>query len=187
MKVLLTTCAIIGLLGTAAFTYFEKRTQQASPEPFFKQDLTSYGFPTLGYDQPIQNYTDVVFLTDNLVLVSVNTRVFGPVELSNTDSPLSKLVLFDLSARAVVKTADFAVEKRRDSVKSLTDGRFVLLNESGVNFCSQSLDCRKAIDSSDPIFVSPRGSHIIVGGNGQTPQRLFETDSLKELDEFPWK
>jgi hypothetical protein len=187
MKVLLAACAVIGLLGTAAFIFFEKRTQQTAPEPFFKRDLTPYGFPTEGNDQPIQNYTDLTFLTDDLVLVSVNTRTLGTVELMNTDVPLSKLVLFDLPAMAVVKTADFAVEKRRDSVKWLNDGRFVLFNQSGLNFCSQSLDCRKAIDGSDPIFVSPRGSHIMVGGNGQEPQRLFETNSLKELDEFPWR
>lgn len=187
MKVLLTTCAVIGVLGTAAFIFFEKRTQQAAPDPFFKQDLTSYGFPTVGDNQSIQNYTDVVFLTDNLVLVSVNTRTLGTVELINTDVPLSKLVLFDLPAKAVVKTADFSVEKRHDSVKSLNDGRFALFNETGVSFCSQKLECRKAIDSRDPLFVSPRGTRIAVGGNGQTPQRVLETNSLKELGEFAWK
>jgi hypothetical protein len=187
MKVLLTTCAVIGLLGIAPFIYLEKRTQQASPEPFFKQDLTPYGFPTEGYGQTIQNYTDVVFLTDNLVLVSVNTRTLGSVELINTDVPLSKLVLFDLPTKAVVKTTDFAVEKGHDSVKSLIDGRFALLNETGVNFCSQMLECQKAIDSANPLFVSPRGTRIAVGGNGQTPQRVLETNSLKELGEFAWK
>jgi hypothetical protein len=48
------------------------------------------------------------------------------------------------------------------------------------------LECRKAIDSRDPLFVSPRGTRIAVGGNGQTTQRVLETNSLKEVGEFAW-
>jgi hypothetical protein len=185
MKALVTSCVVIVSLALGALLVHEKMKRETAPHPFFVQDLTSYGFPTDSHDEIMLNFTDVNFLSDNLVLVSVNTRVYGPVERTDADTPLSKLVLLDLSRKAVIKTSDFPVEKRSGSIKRLNDGRFVLLNQSGVNFCSQTLDCRKAIDGPDPILVSPKGSRITVGGNGQTPQRLFETDSLKELDEFP--
>src|SRR5262249_51532411 len=121
MKAVLTACAVFTLIGTAAWLSFGKEKHEVEPKPFFRQELRSYGFLTKSDGKLIVDFTDVNFLSDNLVLVSINTRVYGRVEKSNSDIPLSKLVLFDLSRNAVVKTADFPVEKNKGSIKSIHD------------------------------------------------------------------
>lgn len=180
-----TWAVIIFSVVAASFLTLRARPETQA-QPFFRQELTSYGFLTKSEGKLIVNYTDINFLSDNLILVSINTRVFGAVEKSNSDEPRSKLVLFDLARNSLVKAADFPVEKRKGSVKSTHDGKFVLFNESGLHFCSQTLDCGTFIATSDPIFVSPKGSRLIVGGNGQTNQRLVDADSTEQLDQFQW-
>jgi len=178
--------AVMVLIGLAVFFLIGRAKPETPAQPFFRHELKSYGFPVPSEGQLVGNYTDINFLSDNLVLVSVNTRTYGSVEPLDSDQPPSKLVLFDVARNVLVKTTDSPVEKRKGSVKSTHGGKFVLFNEFGVNFCSQELECRAAIASSDPIFVSPKGNRLIVGGNGQTSQRLVDFASTKQLEQFAW-
>jgi hypothetical protein len=153
----------------------------------FHQDLRSFGFITEAPGQIVVNYTDLNFLTDNLILVTINNRVFVPVEKSFTDQPASKLLLFDISQSRLVKTAEMPVEKSSHSVRALEDGRFAVLNETGLRACSRELDCGLPLATGGPLFVSPEGTKIVVGGNGQKEQALLDGITLKELARYPYE
>ena len=158
----------------------------SQPGPSFRQDLRSFGFITEAPGRIVASFTDVTFLSDDLVLVTVNTRTYGPVEPLFADSPPSKLLLIDLCKRAVVKAAEVPIEKARGSVRAVADGRFVLLNESGLNVCSRDLECRLASQTRGPVLVSPKGTRIAVGGNGRTEQEVLDGITLTEIARFPW-
>jgi hypothetical protein len=119
-------------------------------------------------------------------LVSVNIRVYRPAEESFSDQPVSKLLLFDVSQRNLLKTAEMPVEKQIGSVRATRRSEFVLLNESGLHVCSRELECRSPVATRGPLFVSPQGTRIVVGGNGQTQQKLLDSTSLTELEHFSW-
>jgi hypothetical protein len=156
------------------------------PIASFQQDLHPFGFLTQAKGQIIGSFTDVAFLSDDLVLVTINTKTYGPVEPLLTDQPPSKLLLFDLKQKAIVKTAEMPVEKAEGSVRAVSDGRFVLLNEAGLNVCSRDLECRLVTGTRGPMFVSPKGTKIAVGGNGRTEQRLLDATTFAEIARFPW-
>jgi hypothetical protein len=154
------------------------------PRPIFRQDLHPYGFKTEASGQTLGNFTDIAFLSDHLVLVTVNTRVFGPVEKIDSDQPPSKLLLFDMSRGTLLKSFEMPVEKAVGSVKGIQGGRFALLNESGLRICSSDAECGSPIDTRGPLFVSPQGTRIAIGGNGQQEQKLLDAASLRELGRF---
>jgi len=156
------------------------------PKPFFHQDLHPFGFLTEAPGHITENFTDINFLLDDLVLVTVNNRVYGPVEKSLSDQPPSKLLLFDVSRRTLLKATEVAVEKATGSVKATQTGQFVLLNESGLHLCSRELECGSPLDTRGPLFVAPEGTRVVVGGNARTEQKLLDATSLKELERFPW-
>ena len=128
-----------------------KKTEQ---EPELRQDLRSFGFPTTIGGSDHNNFTNVNFLSNDLVLVTVNTRTYGPVEKSDSDQPLSKRLLFDLSQKRIGKERRTSVEKFHDSVKATNSGNFVVLNESGVHLCSANLKCTFSVGSLGPLLVS---------------------------------
>jgi len=170
--------------GVVAFVAANGKNPE--PKPFFRQDLKEFGFPMTRDGRIIVNYSDVNFLSDDLILVSVNSRVFGPVEKANSDQPISKLLLFDLTQNALAKSAEVPVEKRGGSVKATHGGNFVLLNESGIHLCSLDLHCGLSHATTGPLFISPKGSRLVVGGNGKTEQRVLDADSLEQLDHYAW-
>jgi hypothetical protein len=155
-------------------------------KPVYDQDLRPFGFAVESHGQIIGNFTDLNFLTDDLILVTINNRVYGPVEKTFSDQPISKLLLFDISQHRLVKSAEMPVEKDRHSVRALEDGRFVLLNETGVRVCSRELECGSPRLTGGPLFVSPAGTKIVVGGNGRTEQVLLDGVTLEELARYPW-
>ena len=157
------------------------------PEPkrIFRQDLHSFGFITEAHGRTIGSFTDVNFLSTDLLLVTVNTRVYGPTEPSFSDQPVSKLLLFDMSRRRLLKSTEMPLEKAAGSVRATRGGQFVLLNESGVHLCSLELECGSPLPTRGPLFSSPQGTKIVVGGNAQTPQKLLDGD-MKEVGQFPW-
>src|SRR5882672_5180764 len=177
--------AVISLLACVSILVVAK-AKDPEPKPFFRQDLRRFGFPITANGQVIANYTDVNFLSAQLILVSVNSRVFGPVEKSNSDQPASKLLLFDLSQNTLTNRVEMPIEKYGDSVRATHGGNFVLLNESSIHLCSRDLHCGLTIAATGPLFISPRGTRLVVGGNGQTEQRLLNADSLEQLDHFTW-
>jgi hypothetical protein len=91
---------------------------------------------------------------------------------SFTDQPISKLLLSDVSRRSLLKTSEMLVEKAAGSVRSIvySQGQFALLNELGLHLCSRELDCGLPVITRGPLFVSPEGSRISVGGNSKTEQ-----------------
>jgi hypothetical protein len=147
--------------------------------------LHPFGFLTETHGQIIGNFADINFLSDDLLLVTVNNRIYGGVVHSFTDQPVSKLLLFDVSRRSLLKTSEMLVEKAAGSVRSIRSGQFVLLNELGLHLCSRELDCGLPVITRGPLFVSPEGSRISVGGNSKTEQKLLDS-ALVELEHFPW-
>jgi hypothetical protein len=156
----------------------------AQPRQLFRQDLHPFGFITEDSSHTTTNYTDINFLSADLVLVTVNKRVYGPVESLFSDQPPSKLLLFDISHKSLLKSTEMSVEKATGSVKAIRDGQFVLLNQSGLLLCSRALECGPPLQTGGPLFVSPHGTRIVVGGNARTEQKLLDASSLKELDHF---
>ncbi len=116
--------------------------------------------------------------------MTVNNRVFEPVEKLFSDQPPSKLLLFDISHKSLLKSSQMSVEKAAGSVKAIRDGQFVLLNQSGLLLCSRDLECGPPLQTPGPLFVSPQGTRIAVGGNGRTEQKLLDASTLKELEHF---
>jgi len=154
------------------------------PTPVLTQNLHTFGF--LNRSKPeTGSYSDVVFLTDETVLVTINERVFsGNVVYPFEDKPPSKLLLFDVSQSKLVRTVEFPIEKNIHSVRATQNGEFVLLNEEGAHLCSATLECGISVPGRGPVLVSPRGTKLIVGGNGQTEQKLLDSTTLRELGRF---
>jgi hypothetical protein len=160
--------------------------QSPGPSPTFRVDLRPYGFVTEKAPGEIAaSFTDLNFLSNDLVLATVNNRVFGPVERADSDEPPSKLLQFEISGKRLLKNLDTPVEKHSDSVKAVQDGRFAMLNESGLRLCSHDFECGPPLPTHGPLLVSPAGTRIVVGGDGQTEQRLLDGATLTELARFP--
>ncbi len=161
--------------------------QSKPPEPkgIFYQDLHFFGFITEAHGRTIGSFTDINFLSSDLLLVTVNTRMYGSFEPSFSDQPISKLLLFDISRGQLVKSMEMPVEKAAGSVRATRGGQFVLLNESGLHRCSLDLECSLLFLTRGPLFSSPQGARLVVGGNAKTPQKLLDGE-MNEVDQFPW-
>ena len=153
----------------------------------FSLDLQPFGYIVEKPGRMVTDSTDLAFLSDDLLLVVLNQREWKKaVEPSLTDAPPAKLLLFDLNTRKVLKTSLLNVEKTWNSVLAVNDKRFVLLNEAGLQLCSSDLRCGSPLRTSGPVFVSPRGTRIAVGGNAQTSQTLLDAKTLQQIDRFAW-
>jgi hypothetical protein len=151
----------------------------------FRYDLHPLGFHTDAGKLQLAGYTDLAFLSDDLLLLTVNERVFGPVEQTNADTPASKVCLFSVSRKALQITGQLAVEKRQHSVQATRDEEFVLFNESGVQICSADLKCGRSLPTEGPLLVSLRGTRIRVGGFGNSVQRIMDSSTLELIESFP--
>jgi len=175
---------LVVLCMVPIFTAVVANGERGQPRPLFRQDLHPFGFLTEGSGRIAANYADINFLSADLVLVTVNNRVFEPVEKLFSDQPPSKLLLFDISLKSLLKSSEMSVEKAAGSVKAIRDGQFVLLNQSGLLLCSRDLECGPPLQTPGPLFVSPQRTRIAVGGNGRTEQKLLDASTLKELEHF---
>jgi hypothetical protein len=176
---------LVVLCMVPIFTAVVANGGPAQPRPLFRQDLHPFGFLTEDSRRIVANYADLNFLSDDLVLVTVNNKIFGPVEKADSDQPPSKLLLFDVSHKSLLKSLEMPVEKNAGSVKAIRDRQFALLNESGLRICSSDLECGLPLATHGPLFVSPAGTRIAAGGNGRTEQKLLDAASLKEIGRFP--
>src|SRR5579863_730374 len=88
-----------------------ERGASSQPSPVFRQNLHPFGYITKAPEHNGVDYSDINFLTDDLVLVTVNNKFYGSMEPLFGDHPLSKLLLFDVSRKSLVKSADMPVEK----------------------------------------------------------------------------
>ena len=180
-RVVLRRCLTAGCLLAVAVLACSCRVTPG-PRPFFRRDLRPYGFPTDSHGRIVGNFSDIAFLTNDLVLVTVNTTTFGTDDDSSTsDLPESKLLLFDLSRGSPLKTVDMPVRKAKDSVQSAGNGSFLLLNQQGLQNCSRELECGPATTARGPMFLSPQGTRVAVG---RLLQRVLDGTTLVELQEF---
>jgi len=154
------------------------------PKPVFRRDLRPFGFPTQTLGRIVGSFSDVGFLSNDLLLVTVNTQTFGADDETPSDLPESKLLLFDITRQTLLNSVDAPVEKSPDSVQSAGNGSFVLLNREGVQICSLSLECGRPVDTRGPLYLSPQGTRIAVGGHGRWEQKILNGTTLAELQSF---
>ena len=119
---------------------------QAKDEPSFRVELKQFGYVT-----DAAEYSSVGFLSNDLLLVVVNQRVFYRVQPLTTDSPASTLIVFDLTKKQAVSRKLMMVTKWPQSVAVLSTGDFLVASLSDVRLCSADLRCEKSF----PI----RGGH----------------------------
>src|SRR5271165_2558290 len=150
------------------------------PKPVFRRDLQPFGFPTDTLGRIVGNFSDISFVADDLVLVTVNTTTYGDEESPESDLPVSKLLLFDLSKPDAPEMIEMPVRKARGSVQSAGSGSFFLLNRAGLQICSRELQCGSPVQTGGPMFLSPQGTRIAAG---RVEQKLFDGKTLKKLQE----
>jgi hypothetical protein len=147
-------------------------------------DLREFGYQFKGSNSVFADYTDLGFLSEDLVLISINQRGFGSVEPLSADTPNSTIVLFDLKRGSVLATGKMSVEKTSGSVQAVSGERFAVLNQEGLQFCDAMLKCGPPIGTPGPMFVSPQGQWVAVGGNGGSQQKVIDAESLKQVAVF---
>jgi hypothetical protein len=133
---------------------------------------------------PCSQTIQIYFLSNDLLVISINQRSFGPVEKTNADIPESTIVVFDVKRASVTTRGKIAVEKIWGSVQAINRERFAVLNEKGLQFCDQNLTCEFIAPTRGPMFVSPQGKRVAVGGNALTAQTVIDTESLKGAGVF---
>jgi hypothetical protein len=187
MKYFSRTMQTSGALFAAMLVLSVPSGVPAQQSPIFKEDLHPYGFLTSARVATIINYTDVNFLTDALLLVTVNQVDFSGSRFLTYplgDRPPAKLLLFDVSQKILLKSKDMAIEKETNSVRAIAGGRFALINEAGLRICSPELECGPPIAARASINASPAGTKIVVGGPAFATEQLLDAVSLKVLDHF---
>ena len=172
---------LLGSLAVAVIALLCGCRVVPGPKPIFRHDLRPFGFPTATLGRIVGSFSDVSFVTNDLVLVTVNTTTFGDEGSSDFDQPESRLLLFDLSRREAPTTVTMPVRKAKESVQSAGNGSFVLLNSAGVQICSRALQCGPAVPTGGPMFLSPLGTRIAVG---RVEQKVVDGSTLRVLHEF---
>lgn len=156
----------------------------AADGAFVKLDLRDFGYRLNGGTGVLADYSDLSFLSEDLLLVSINQRGFGSVEPLFADTPNSIVVLFDLKRGSVLATAKMSVDKTIGSVQAVRGGRFAVLNQNGLQFCDATLKCGTPIEAQGPMLLSPSGKFVAVGRNGRSEQQVLDTESLKQVAVF---
>lgn len=176
-----TSWAVVGIVAVALLG---AACTDHGPSPIFRQDLRSWQFATDSTDVAA-NYTDINFLTDDLLLVNIATgRGFAPVQPLFSEIS-SELLLFDVSTGKLLRTGTLPIEEEARSVRATQGGRFVALNQSGVHACSADLTCGGTFPTLGPLLVSPGGARLLVGGNGQSDKEILDSKTLREIDHVP--
>ena len=147
-------------------------------------DLSKFGYRTTGSTSVLADYSELSFLSNDLLVVSINQRSFGPVEPTFADTPESTIIVFDIGKASVTTVEKMAVEKLWDSVQAISAERFAVLNEKGLQFCDQKLHCEPIGPTTGPMFVSPQGKRVAVGGNRLTAQVVIDTESRQRIADF---
>lgn len=146
-------------------------------------DLRTFGFPDFSKVQHTSDYTSLAFLSDDLLLVDINERVWGhSAEPLETDQPPSRFLVIDVNQGKIVKTTEHPVDKSGGSVKATNSDEFVLLDRAGLHVCNASLSCGRPLATQGPVRVLPGGFKLLVGGNGQTEVELLDATTLHVLN-----
>lgn len=174
--------AVIFVVFAASATRIFSAEQASS----FREDLRPYGFLTSG--SFIGGSTNISFLSNDLLLVTVNQFDYHGsriVRFPLGDQPLSRLLLFSVSQKALLKSKYMPVEKSEGSVRAIAGAKFVLLNESGLRVCTSDLECGSPTPASGSVLVSPRQTRFAVGNYGSSKQLLYDAASVHILESFP--
>jgi hypothetical protein len=155
-----------------------------SPRPLLREDLRQYGYLTQADNGSITNFTNLNFLSDDLVLVAMNQVVEPSLGMPAAEQRRSELLLFEIQHQILLRRLDLALPMKQDSIKSTRDGGFIAVTKSGTRLCSAELKCTDPTSIEGPILVSPRGLKVAVDGPGHIDHRLLESVSLKEVQRF---
>jgi len=170
-------------------------------KPLFKQDLQSLGYKFKYGNEQLVNSTDLAFLSEDLLLVSVRelTReelhytvlpsgvamYDNPSGASTSPTSLSTLFLFNVTDTKAMRSAKLPVRKIDRSIWPGTTGNFLMLSGYGLQRCSSDFVCTKPHPTDGPLYVSPTGNTSVVGGSQFTEQQLVDSESLATVKSFP--
>lgn len=149
-----------------------------------KVDLRKFGYRFTD-GAPIGDYTEISFLSEDLLVVSVNQRSFpGPSASFNSDSPDSIVIVVDLKRGRVIRSGGLPVEKREGSVQPVAGERFAVLNEKGLQVCTVDFRCGTPLGKQGPLFTSPQGRRVVFGGDGLSLRRVLDIESMRQVSSF---
>ena len=120
---------------------FQPQSAEAKDKFSFRAKLKQFGYVTDSYGG---EYSSLSFLSDNLLLVTINQGVSHGVDPLVTDEPPSTLIVFDLTTKQAVRRASMVVRKSARSVAPLVSGDFLVLSMSDVKMCSPDLHCERS-------------------------------------------
>ena len=175
---------IVLLVLSAMIGACSHRTTDLSPA--FTFDLQPWGYSNEPSGPPTASYSSLAFLSDDIVLVVINERRFTQaVEVSLTDEPASKVLLFNIRSNLLVTTAQIPVEKQPGAVQ-ISEGRhFSGWNESGFSFVTSELKCTAPARFCWSYYGVSEGPCNRGGRVGSTGQKLLDGLSLHELATYP--
>lgn len=149
-----------------------------------KLDLRKFGF-LLGTKSSVLDCTELNFLSDSLLAVTINQARMEPVMPLDFDHPESTLLLVNLATGEAAITGKIAVEKSGGAVKAVAGGRLAIWNEDGLRLCTADLRCGTVIAGRGPIFVSPQGKRIVFGGRRLGAVRMvIDTRTFRPIASF---
>ena len=157
-----------------------------SSSPVLRYDLKQSGFINDDMKGSRGDYSGIVFVSDSLLLAFVSQRLFVRHEAVGPDvpdDPPAHFVLIDPSTAAVLRRGDLRLQKSSGVVFAVGPGQFVILTASGLRLCTTEFKCGLEIGSEGPIFASPSGQKLVVGGNRRTDQVLLDSETLKPVQE----
>ncbi len=170
-------------------------------KPIFEQDLQSYGYKfQYARDDRMQSFTDLAFLSDDLVLVSVKELYLdelhpkilpsgtimydNPMGARTPPTSLSTLLLFSLDQKKLVRSAKLPIRKMDGAVQATQNGHFLMLSSYGLHLCSAQLECGPPWPTEGPVYISPQGIRAVVGGSRWSEQQLVDVDKFAVRETF---
>lgn len=166
-------------------------SKDRNPQPtrIFQQDLHAFGYVTEEHGQLHASYPVLTFLSEDLLLVLINVEKLDSTgaSLSPGDQPPSELLIFNVNEHKLLVRSQIPVSKQRNALQATGNGRFVILNESGILLCLETLQCGSPVQAprASALFVSPKGTRLLLNGNMYDGQELFDTAALQKLDQIP--
>ena len=156
--------------------------------PISKVELREFGYqlrpPSAGL---LADYTELSFLSEDRIMISVNQRVFNNNQFltpARSDDPPANILIVDVQTGRIVSQGSMPAEKNPGAVQVVSDGRLAVWNLKGLQLCTPELRCDAPLAGPGSVAVSPRGTRIVFGGNGMTPFRVLDAESLGEVAKY---
>jgi hypothetical protein len=176
-----------GLLLLSLLAVLGCSSTKSVPRASFREDLRPYGV-IIEPDMRTVSYSQVSFLSDEVLLVAVNQERFSQPTfgVDNVEASPTKLLLFDIKKRALIRSAEVSVEKDFDSLQPLSNARFAIREGSEIKICDVTFVCSQPIVvGPGPLVASPRGTTFTAGGHGDSERVLLDSASRRTLGRFP--